>query len=302
MPKLEAYLALEATVAGTIAAVWNKRAKPIVARLNKALAAGDFARAFDLAAAITMHDVANAQRAKLEELAVSALLLGAARLVPMQQTALMTGALPLPPLLGPALDQLEKMVAAAGESVRKAALRVIEAAEDAAKQPALAIKAEDDFADKLNAAVLGTGKGLIAVGANLTTSRLVSYGFLGQAQELELDAYQVTEVLDTRVCPVCETMHGKEFAVRREFARLEQVLQIQDPAELKSAAPWPKQDEASIKALRVMSEAQIQSRGWGSPPYHPLCRGQLVPLGTVEAAVPAKELIVEQEVESPTQI
>jgi hypothetical protein len=44
------------------------------------------------------------------------------------------------------------------------------------------------------------------------------------------------------------------------------------------------------------------ARGWGSPPYHPLCCGQLVPIGPVEAMVPVPELVVEQEVAPPPQI
>jgi hypothetical protein len=80
------------------------------------------------------------------------------------------------------------------------------------------------------------------------------------------------------------------------------VLQLQDPEALKTAAPWPKQDDQSVKVLRSLSEAEIQARGWGSPPYHPLCRGQLVPLGTTEAMVPVQELVVEQEVAPPPQI
>ena len=36
--------------------------------------------------------------------------------------------------------------------------------------------------------------------------------------------------------------------------------------------------------------------------YHPLCRGQLVPVGAVEAMVPVPELVVEQEVAPPPQI
>lgn len=38
-----------------------------------------------------------------------------------------------------------------------------------------------------DAAELGTGKGLIHVARNLSTSRLVSYGFLAQATELLVD-------------------------------------------------------------------------------------------------------------------
>ena len=133
--------------------------------------------------------------------------------------------------------------------------------------------------------VRGTGKGLIHVAGNLSTSRLVSYGFLAQAQELLIDTYQVSEVLDRRICPVCETLHGKEFQVLRERARLGQLLQLQDPDELETAAPWPKQDPGSVKRRGALSEAEIQANGWGSPPYHPLCRGQLIPTGTVREVV-----------------
>jgi hypothetical protein len=54
-------------------------------------------------------------------------------------------------------------------------------------------------------------------------------------------------------------------------------------------------------ALRSADGAK-QACGWGSPPYHPLCRGQLVPLGTVEGMVPVQELVVEQEFVPPPQI
>jgi hypothetical protein len=91
-------------------------------------------------------------------------------------------------------------------------------------------------------------------------------------------------------------MHGKTFKVAREHAKLEQVLQLQDPEALKSAAPYPKQDDDALKQLKQLDDAEIQQHGWGSPPYHPMCRGQLVPLGTVEQMVPVEELVVEQEV------
>ena len=109
--------------------------------------------------------------------------------------------------------------------------------------------------------VRGTGKGLIHVAGNLITSRLVSYGFLAQAQELLIDTYQVSEVLDHRICPVCETLHGKEFQVVRERARIEQLLQLQDSDELETAAPWPEQDPDSVKRLGALSEAEIQVNG-----------------------------------------
>jgi hypothetical protein len=59
-----------------------------------------------------------------------------------------------------------------------------------------------ELGNKLNGIVFGTGTGLIDVAGNLVTSRLVSYGFLAQATEVGADTYQVTEMLDERICPV----------------------------------------------------------------------------------------------------
>lgn len=35
-----------------------------------------------------------------------------------------------------------------------------------------------------------------------------------------------------------------------------------------------------------MSLAEMQDAGYGSPPYHPGCRGLLVPLGSVDTSIP----------------
>jgi hypothetical protein len=71
--------------------------------------------------------------------------------------------------------------------------------------------------------VLGTGKGLIHVAGNLSTSRLVSYGFLAQAKELLIDTYQVSDVLDRRICPLCRGQLVPTGTVR-------EVLEVEDEA------------------------------------------------------------------------
>jgi hypothetical protein len=63
-----------------------------------------------------------------------------------------------------------------------------------------------------------------------------------------------------------------------------------------------KSDLGADPALTIRKQDDELQVVWGSPPYHPLCRGQLVPLGTVEAMVPVQELVVEQEVALPPQI
>jgi hypothetical protein len=54
---------------------------------------------------------------------------------------------------------------------------------------------------------------------------------------------------------------------------------------------WPKQDPGSVKRLRALSEAEIQANGWGSQPYHPTCRGQLVLTGTVRQVVDETKVV-----------
>ena len=75
------------------------------------------------------------------------------------------------------------------------------------------LKAEFDLAAALNDAVDKGGKVAINLGATLTTSRLVSLGFLSQAMESGHKTYQVDEVLDDRTCPVCMEMNGTQFDV-----------------------------------------------------------------------------------------
>lgn len=145
------------------------------------------------------------------------------------------------------------------------------------------VKAETlTLAQRLNAAVL-ENKALIDVNANLTTSRLISLGFLSEAVEKDITTYQVNEVLDEVTCPVCVAMHGKTFNVVQEYSKIMTALSTTDPQELRNVAPWPKQTKAGLAQLKEMSEDEMQLAGYGSPPYHPRCRGFLVKVGTVTA-------------------
>ena len=151
------------------------------------------------------------------------------------------------------------------------------------------VKADRSLAEALNNAVLGTGKMMIDIGANLTTSRLVSLGFLSQAADNGVTSYQVNEILDDKICPVCLFMHGKEFDVSHETGRLLQTLGTQDPQDLASISPWLKQNKAALDNLYSLSEADLQAAGYGSPPYHPGCRGVIALSGTVDASIPSNQ-------------
>lgn len=147
-------------------------------------------------------------------------------------------------------------------------------------------KSDKSLADQLNEAVLTGGKVASSVSANLTTSRLVSFGFLAEAEKVGISTYVVNEVLDGRTCSVCRYMHGKKFSVAQEYGRVFQALSTSDPQELQSIAPWPSQSDAGISSLQSLSLDELQSSGYGSPPYHPGCRGLLSMVGQVEEEIP----------------
>lgn len=142
------------------------------------------------------------------------------------------------------------------------------------------------LAEQLNAAVMGGGKAVIDIGANLTTTRLVALGFLGEAKGKGVTKYQISAILDDKTCPVCRYMDGKSFEVESEYSKVISALTTQDPQQLKHIAPWPKQTKAGLHDLNKMSLHELQKHGYGSPPFHPICRCQLVSVGTVKEQIP----------------
>lgn len=288
MVKLEAFLSLEGSVAGTINATMNKVTAKAVSQLLPLIEDGKWDDAHDIANRFHMNGVVGAQRRRLEELAVSALLFGAQNVTGSPaSTSFVRGEQQLPWAMQQALDQLTEMVETlGGEQVRNAIHNFVRAQEIVPVEKSELRKADQALVDMLNAAVMGTGKMQVDLSANLTTSRLVSLGFLAEAAEKSVTTYQVNEVLDSRTCPVCQYMHGKTFSVEQEYNRVLTALGTSDPKELKAIAPWPSSSKAGLRDLNGMSLSDMQAAGYGSPPYHPLCRGVLVMTGTITEQIP----------------
>lgn len=166
---------------------------------------------------------------------------------------------------------------------------------------------KNEFTGLFNQALDGNVNALVSMSANLTTSRLISYGFLSEAVTNGIQQYEVSEVLDTRTCPVCELMHGTVFDVETALSRVTEILNITDPAQLKARAPFPSQSATSLAELRLLSADELASRGLDTPPYHPLCRGIVVEvgrqIGTVEETIrPVRPGQIVQGPKGPTII
>ncbi|KKK58012.1 hypothetical protein LCGC14_3048720, partial [marine sediment metagenome] len=169
------------------------------------------------------------------------------------------------------------------EAVRIAALEVLDEAQIAEEDSKTVFKAViPGMGSKLNTAVAGGGQA-IDTAANLTTSRLASFGALAQAEALGAGTYQITEVLDLATCAVCRRMHGRKFRVGPALLSVQETLLTQNPQELATSQPWANQSRQGISDLSNMSEDQLVEKGLNRPPYHPACRGIVVPVGTVPA-------------------
>lgn len=117
------------------------------------------------------------------------------------------------------------------------------------------------------------GQKQLQIYSSLHISRNNTFGFLAEASMRGISTYQVNEVMDDRICAVCQTMHGKTFEVSAAMERAMQIMNMGDPDDIKQLAPWPSQSKAAVAELREMTDAQLQSMNLDMPPYHPLCRG-----------------------------
>lgn len=225
------------------------------------LEAPDWNTAVARAEALSLQNIVSGARPVLKQIAVTALLFGAARITPVDKTRFGSGAaLPLT-VIDAALDQLTVMVEDDGGDRARSWL-MAKAGDDLPQHATLF--------DGLSGFVSNT----IAANCGMVLSRVVSLGFLEEAVFTGIQRYTVDESLDAPTCEICSAMEGRLFNAAVERGRIEQLLTVADPAELILARPWPRAS-VGLNELLAASDDQHQSEGLGAPPYHPFCRGLL---------------------------
>lgn len=294
MAKNQAYLAIEDTFASVVLPDVRKAVKDLQKTVKKALKEKDYTEARRLVGRFDLIGVVSDRWKKLRFYGLTAMVFGQQQFVLEKDTALTTGKMPIPPHLNIALEQYKVLIEQnLSDAVRKEFNAKI--TEEILADPVeLLSKADisiiaDDFVESFADAG-------VSVRANLITSRLASLGFLSEATILNVTTYQVSEVLDSHTCGVCEYMHGKTFKVSTEMQRLDTALRTLDPNELKSLAPWPANTKAGLEKLHTMNPDDMQAEGYGSPPFHPMCRGILVEAGSVTETIETKTPVQEPEV------
>jgi len=283
----EAFVALEESLSRDAQRALRGPLEEAVAEIKRLIAAERFDEARALAASVSLQDEARALEEQLRFRFVQAAMFGAQQITPVDEISeeaveVVFGVLPEAVqqfCLGVERASAESLVGTVDALTREGERLVAERAEAEIRKQAQTV---DELSDAIEAAVFGNQRMLVDVGANLSTSRLVSYGYLAEARQRGISTYQISEVLDSRICPVCRRMHGRTFAVEPAFEKVDRLLRIADPKELKQADPFPKQTKAALAEMDKWTKKDFEARGFIVPPFHPLCRGILVRRGTVE--------------------
>lgn len=109
--------------------------------------------------------------------------------------------------------------------------------------------------------------------SSVATSRAYQFGSIQEFQIMGITTYRIVEVMDDRTCSVCASIHGTEFTVEFALGLIEQYVNSNDPIEAsKTLFPFP-----NIKDVEGKSEQALLDANIALPPFHPLCRGVVVP-------------------------
>lgn len=285
VPKPEAFISLDESLTGAVVREWRKHWADVAVDIRAAFAADDY-RGIEVALdRLDYRDAYEASVGTVKFISKQAMLFGVSRHGELRFSKFMKtpGAVDI---VETATTQLGASIQISAETFRKSLLRFThEWLGRKADAKGQVLKADPisesegeiirDFVVALEAFAEVAGVSNIAIATSLHTSRLAQYGFCVEADLLGVTSYQINEVLDKRTCPLCEAMNGMVFSVDQVFSRLDRIIRVSDPAELRALNPFPPQTKAGLARIKAMSGADLAAQGWDAPPYHPRCRGYI---------------------------
>lgn len=123
------------------------------------------------------------------------------------------------------------------------------------------------LAKDINRYLRGEIKRVVDVSANVVGTRVAAYGMYYEARARGISRYRIDAIRDDNTTDICKNMDGREFSVEEAFTKTGTVLSTSDPTDLKKIAPFP-----DLDAIGNLSNAELQARGFDTPPFHFLCR------------------------------
>jgi hypothetical protein len=274
------FLTIESSLLLRLRKAWAPMAAALYAELQGLISSGDFDGAREVVLAADLKEVAESNREFVKYSLWAFAVFGAHQ------------AAGRPPVLaGGKFDStlerlastfIAEVAATATRQVHASALQLIaQAEEDAAK----VVKAEDRY---LNEFVSFAKEGMQSMQliASLHASRLSTWGFTAEADLLGITEYQLSAVLDGRTSQFCKIIHGHTFRVADAHSSITTILSAQNPDDLRTLQPWPKQDAESLTRYGALTSEELTAEGLHIPPYHPRCRTLCIKIGKVPLRKP----------------
>lgn len=138
------------------------------------------------------------------------------------------------------------------------------------------------------------GDALLEMTATLHAARLSGWGFVAEADLIGVTEYKLSAQLDNRTSEFCRLIHGRVFKVEDARPLLDTAVYSDNPDDLKTIHPWPKQTKTALGALSRMSDSEIVANRYHVPPFHPGCRTMMIATKTVSRITKPKQ--VDQDV------
>lgn len=107
-----------------------------------------------------------------------------------------------------------------------------------------------------------------------SVNRLRNYAGINYMHQAEVEVYSIQGVSDSRQCEYCKNMQGKLFTVSKARARVEDIV-TGSPEDVPATSPFLT-SQFTPEQVKTMTGAQLEAAGVHTPPFHPLCRDQVV--------------------------
>lgn len=276
---LSLYIDIEQALMKRLLEAWRPYAAEAFVAINAAMVAKEWDKARDLAGRVDLAEIGAANKEWIKANLYTAAKFGA---------SLSNTNYPLALTVGQYDNLLNRIYRVFGMYLSYAGTtrvyeRIIQSITDAEAESRKAEKAEVETATpryvKEFVSFAAEGDRALKLISSLHTSRLAAWGFTAEAEVMGYERYQLVAVLDNRTSEFCRMIDGRTFEVAAARKKLDEVLSAQDPEDLRTLQPWPKQDQKSIGEFMEMGEDELAAEGLMIPPFHPHCRTILAKIG-----------------------
>jgi hypothetical protein len=264
----------------TMADSYEKKIAKKVQSIAVALTKNDFDLARERLDKLTLAGVFWGHRKRMRMIGESAMRFGGSRLADVEDLLMEPTK---DKFIGKSMKALKSGIDHTNTHIIKAGMKQIDKLE--ADKVSTKNEKTREFVSFMNAGAGAAGKNNVKLVSSLHTSRLAQYGYTVEARLRGIDYYSINAVVDGRTSKICLALNGKVFPVEYAVEFTEHLLSLEDPEDIKNAAPWPT-GKQNLELLEKMSTAELMEANWACPPFHPYCRTYIDKAGaTVEIEI-----------------